>query len=82
MSQLAPWKITILWLKPSCGAHAAHGFFGSYRTAMRYSSRSSAPVSWRTMNGTVLPLSVCVVATSLGGLSGSYDLRSPPLVDL
>ena len=43
---------------------------GSYSAAMRYSSRTLTPVSTRTTNGTVLPSSVVVVATSLGGQAG------------
>src|SRR3954447_22423944 len=82
VSQLAPWKMTSLWLYPSCGAVGAHGFFGSNSTAIRYWSRSIVPVSWRTMNGTVLPWSVVVFATSLGGFCGSYDWSEPPPVDL
>src|SRR3954469_22391337 len=82
VSQLAPWKITTLWLKPSCGCVGAHGFDGSNSTAIRYSSRSIAPVSSRTMNGTVLPWSVVVLLTSLGGLSGSYGCSPPPPVGL
>jgi hypothetical protein len=49
---------------------------------MRYWSRASVPVSWRTMNGTVLPWSVVVFATSLGGAAGLYARSSPPEVDL
>src|SRR5581483_1556016 len=44
--------------------------------------RLSVPVSTRMMYGTVLPLSVVVVATSDGGWSGSYGLYSPGFVPL
>jgi len=71
VSQLAPWKTTSLLLKPSGGIQGLESVEGSYRTAIRYSSRSIEPISWRTMNGTVLPWSVVVVATSDGGLAGS-----------
>src|SRR6476469_167299 len=63
--------MTSLWLWPSCGLVGDHGLEGSKRTAMRYSSRSIVPVSRRTMNGTVLPWSVVVVATSGGGCAWS-----------
>jgi hypothetical protein len=51
-------------------------------TASWYSPRSSVPFSTRTTNGTVTPRSVVVVATSPGGLAGSYDWNCPVAEDL
>ena len=71
LPQPAPCVTSALPFHGVCGAHGAHGFLGSNSTAIWYWSRSAKPVSTRTMNGTVCPSCVVVVATSLGGLLGS-----------
>jgi hypothetical protein len=79
VSQLAPCVMTIFRFHWSCGSAGIHGSgvrpLSSKRhsTAIRYSSRSIAPVSTRTMNGTSIPSSVVVVAISdaAGGSAGS-----------
>src|SRR5689334_12831490 len=82
VSQLAPCVSTSLLFHCFCGAHGCHGFFGCQSTAMAYWSRSEKPTSLRTMNGTVVPFCVVVLARSLGGLSGLYALKLPPNTDL
>ena len=44
--------------------------------------RFCVPVSCRMMYGTVLPWSVVVVATSAGGLAGSYGWKPAPVVGM
>src|SRR5688500_1973944 len=47
--------MTSLWFHASWGAVGVHGFFGSYRTANRYWSRSTVPAAARTTDGTLPP---------------------------
>src|ERR1700732_2511483 len=77
--QLAPCVMSSLWLNWGCGAHGSHAIPGWKSTAIWYWSRSSYPVSMRTMYGTVVPLSVVTLAISLafGGLSGLYVSSVP-----
>ena len=84
VSQLAPCVSTSLFAKPgfsATGSGCSPCVAGSNSAAIRYWSRRLVPVSSRTMNGTSLPSSVVVVATSLGGAAGSYGC-SPLLIEL
>src|SRR5436305_11877676 len=73
VSQLAPWVRTSLRLNCGWGRCGDQGLSGWYSVATAYWSRSMYPVSVRTMNGTVAPVSVVVVAINAegGGLAGS-----------
>src|SRR3954470_18431660 len=81
VSQEKPCVITMRWLNCGCGAVGVHGLLGSKSVAIAYWSRSMYPISRRTMNGTVTPSVVVVVAISPsgGGLFGSYGWNGPPL---
>ena len=58
------------------------GLLPSYRTPIEYALRSIVPLSMRTTYGTVLPWSVVVLATSAGGLFGSYAAHWPVTDDM
>src|SRR5207253_579956 len=71
-----------LWFHAGGPVHRVNGLPPSYRTPMEYALRSMVPLSMRTTYGTVLPWSVVVVATSAGGLFGSYAAHCPVTEDM
>src|SRR4051812_15053412 len=72
IEQPAPYHSKTLWFQAGGPVSRVKLCPGWSRTAMAYGERSMLPRSTRTMYGTVLPWSVVVVATSVGGLLGSY----------